>query len=354
MKRQGLVLFSVLALSLSIKHIKAKGTKGKVVEKTKPSIKDITAHKPRKYQLDSAKKKHQVLLLATPSNISSLRRLKSDSKRVSNKLREAAADRQGIHRLMSRHPFNILLKNMEFPLSRPYSSHKPKHLREFTPVAYHSDYQRAPWHHLRYRPRHPLLYALMPVNRYGSPFRNGYRHYFKQYALPWYGGMPWHRRFPNQYAFVSRPGLGLGYNSMLRHGTIGKWRFRPARKWYPYSLYRRMNQRVGISPKTIIIEKILTPSKVAKAVMSSQRRIAKESPGKASTAKHGHRAIRPFHHSPLSRLRILPFGFRIQRYKIRLVPLKQRVKHSKSPKKMKNPLKKWRSKNPKKIFRKRH
>ena len=195
---------------------------GKVVEKTKPSIKDITAHKPRKYQLDSTKKKHQVLLLATPSNISSLRRLKSDSKRVSNKLREAAADRQGIHRLMSRHPFNILLKNMEFPLSRPYSSHKPKHHREFTPVAYHSDYQRAPWHHLRYRSRHPLLYALMPVNRYGPPLRNGYRHYFKQYALPWYGGMPWHRRFPYQYAFVSRPGLGLGYNSMLRHGTIGK------------------------------------------------------------------------------------------------------------------------------------
>ena len=195
---------------------------GKVVEKTKPSIKDITAHKPRKYQLDSTKKKHQVLLLATPSNISSLRRLKSDSKRVSNKLREAAADRQGIHRLMSRHPFNILLKNMEFPLSRPYSSHKPKHHREFTPVAYHSDYQRAPWHHLRYRSRHPLLYALMPVNRYGPLLRNGYRHYFKQYALPWYGGMPWHRRFPNQYAFVSRPGLGLGYNSMLRHGTIGK------------------------------------------------------------------------------------------------------------------------------------
>ena len=188
------------------------------MEKTKPSIKDITAHKPRKYQLDSTNKKQQVLSLATPAKISSLLPLKSDRKLGSKKLREAATE--GIHRLMSRHPFNIPLKNMEFPASRPYSSHTPKHLRQFTPFAYHSEYQRAPWHHLRYRPRHPLLYALMPVNRYGPLFRNGYRHYFKQYALPWDGGMPWHRRFHNQYAVASRP--GLGYSSMLRHGTVGK------------------------------------------------------------------------------------------------------------------------------------
>lgn len=191
------------------------------MEKTKPSIKHITPHKPRKHHLDSTNKKHQELSLAAPANVSSLLPLTSDKKLVSNKLREATAE--GIHRLMSRHPFNIPLNNREFPPRRPYFIHAPKHLRQFRPFAYHPDYQRAPLHHLRYRPQHPLLYALMSGTRYGPLFRNGYRHYFKQYALPWDGGIPWRRRFPNQYAFVStRPGLGLGYSSMLRHGTFGK------------------------------------------------------------------------------------------------------------------------------------
>lgn len=343
MESRVLVLFSLIFMFTTVKDIQAKRTKGKGNNKTKPPVKN-NSDKPSKHHPEVTHNKHEVSTVVVPSSVSSLLPLTTNKHLISNKLRKAAAER--IHRLMNRHPLNVPLYNKEYPFLRPYFIQFPEHFRRIRPFTYHQFYRRAPWFHSRYRLRYPSLYALMTGARYGSALRGGFRHYLRPYALRSFGV---HRRFPHRarYAFASQPGLSLGQEYVYSHDNAPRGNWKMLRLLHPYLFHSRFNQWPGKGPETRYIEESYMPSKVSKADKISPQSRDKGAEQKVITAKRL-RAYQQTHHSGDSPS-VFPFGFRIQRYQIRLIPLKKRTKNLRLLKKPKKSVKKSKSKHKKKI-----
>ncbi|XP_022788570.1 uncharacterized protein LOC111328409 [Stylophora pistillata] len=261
-------------------------------------------HRPVKPNLTSRNKKHEIVTLAAPPSIGALLPSAHHMTLMPNGVPTEFGGY--IHHLLHRHLLDI-------PVYHGYHGVYPVHLpQHYEPIGLIG-------HRLFYRHGPPFLHRFVH-SPWPRPLRRtlGYKYDSRFGHSLWHGSHVGHN-IP--------AGYGFGYNG---YGYRG---FQPLRGWYPYSFDHSVDLRGDSGPTTMFVERssIPTSKRTGQGRKVDVRRLLKTWRNLILTKRipFAFPLSRSKFRYPLSR-KLLPFGLRIQRFKMSLAPLKRMLKHSKT------------------------